>query len=123
MSLFELRAITAAVESSGQKKAEAQVSRVIFSSIVSSQYICEYAERLWFRRGYTFEKRMPDNLIKVFASIRELLMSPADKLISLCTTYLRQPMLAFKLSFNVSLKAMFFTFSSLFTGCYFNLFL
>ena len=68
MSLFELRAITAAVESSGQKKAEAQVSRMIFSSIVSSQYICEYAERLWFRRGYTFEKRMPDNLIKVFAS-------------------------------------------------------
>lgn len=50
----------------------------------------------------------------------ELLMSPVDKLISLCTTYLRQPMLAFKLSFKVSLKAMFFTFGSLFTGCYFD---
>lgn len=29
VNLFELRAVTAAVESSGQKKAEAQVSRII----------------------------------------------------------------------------------------------
>ena len=29
-------------------------------------------------------------------------------------------MLAFKLSFKVSLEAMFFTFGSLFTGCYFD---
>ena len=44
MKLFELKAVTAAVESSGQTKAEAQVSYSITFHVLVSHFLCLFVD-------------------------------------------------------------------------------